>query len=343
MKEIRVALLGYGGIARAHMHGYDVLEKEGFPIHRVALCDVDPEQFSAVQKINIEADGKQTTGSLHLYTDVDEMLANEEIDLVDICLPTYLHKDYAIRMLRAGKHVQCEKPMALSYADCAEMIATAKECGRHLMIGQCLRFNANYLALKALIDEGRYGRVISASFERLSALPRWGFEGWFRDVKRSGGALMDMGVHDVDMVRYLLGEPDAVSAISVDMDMPKQSYTCRLLYKNGPFVTTQVSWCEAPGFPFSCPFHVTLEKATVTWDGRGQVTVYPAGGEVYTLAYEQCDHMAEEIRYLGEVILGMHENKKNPPESAMATMKIVALLDASAAQGGQTLFTEKEL
>ncbi|MBQ8350518.1 MAG: Gfo/Idh/MocA family oxidoreductase [Clostridia bacterium] len=337
MKELRVAILGYGGIARAHMHGYDQLEKEGLPIRRVALCDIDPKQFSTIQEINIKGEGEQTTGALHLYTDADEMLAKEEIDIVDICLPTYLHKEYTIRMLRAGKHVQCEKPMALSASDCAEMIAVAKENGVQLMIGQCLRFNANYLALKEVLESGQYGRVTAAHFERLSALPRWGFDGWFRDVTRSGGALMDMGIHDADMIRFLWGDPDSVSGVTYHRDMQNQGAACRLLYQNGMTVTFNTSWCEAAGFPFTSTFRVTMEKATVAWDGRGQVKVYPAEGEAYELTYAQTDHMAEESRYFAETVSGKHENTKNPPESAMASLSLIEKLYESAAHDGQTI------
>ncbi len=334
MKELRVAILGYGGIARAHMNGYDRLEKEGLPIRRVALCDIDPQQFSAIQEINIKSEGEQTTGDLHLYTDFDEMLTNEQIDIVDICLPTYLHKEYAIRALRAGKHVQCEKPMALTAADCREMIAVAKEHGCHLMVGQCLRFNANYLALKELLDSGKYGRVITAHFERLSALPRWGFEHWFSDHTRSGGCLQDMGIHDIDMIRFLLGEPQAVSCMTYDHEMKRQGSSSILYYENGTVISANSSWCEADGFPFSSPFRVTMEKATAVWDGRGQVKIHPAGGEAYELTYEQTDHMAEESRYFAEVIRGEHANEKNPPESAMMTVELIERLYESADKGG---------
>jgi predicted dehydrogenase len=333
MKELRVAILGYGGIARAHMHGYDLLEKEELPIRRVALCDIDPQQFSAIQEINIKSESEQTTGDLHLYTDFDEMLANEQIDIVDICLPTYLHKEYAIRALRAGKHVQCEKPMALTAADCREMISVAKENGCHLMIGQCLRFNANYLALKELLDSGKYGRVIAAHFERLSALPRWGFECWFRDTARSGGCLQDMGIHDIDMIRFLFGEPQTVTCATYDDEMKRQGSTACLYYENGPIVSANSSWCEASGFPFTSTFRVTAEQATIVWDGRGRVKVYPAGAEAYELTYAQTDHMAEESRYFAEVVSGEHENEKNPPESAMLTVALIERLYESADKG----------
>ena len=337
MSEIKVAILGYGGIARAHMSGYDILEKDGCSIRRVALCDIAPNQFTAVQKINIKTSEASGIDTLHLYTDFEEMLAKEDFDTLDICLPTYLHKEYTVRALRAGKNVQCEKPMALTAADCAEMIAAAKESGKLLMIGQCLRFNADYLALKGLLDSGKYGKVLMARFERLSALPRWGYENWFMDFARSGGEMMDMSIHDYDMARFLFGEPEKVSAVAVGYELPEQCSHVRLYYKDGPIVTVDGSWAEGATFPFTCGFRVVLEKATVAWNGRGAVRVYPSEGEAYDLVYAPADHMAEETRFFAEVVRGNTENTKNPPESAMKTIALVEKLKESAAQGGKIL------
>ena len=338
MKETKIAILGYGGIARAHMHGYDILEGEGFPIKRVALCDVDPEQFTKIQKINIDTGSSTGAGELNLYTDFDEMLAKEEIDTVDICLPTFLHKEYTIRALKAGKNVMCEKPMALTAADCAEMIATAKECGKQLMIGQCLRFNGHYLALKAELDSGKHGKVLTARFERLSALPRWGFEQWFMDFSRSGGEMQDMSIHDYDMARFLFGEPTKVSAVATAGEMPEQCSHVRLYYENGPMVTVDGSWAEAPTFPFTCGFRVVCEKATIAWNGgKAPVHVYPCEGTAYDLEYEEVDHMAEESRFFANVTANGIVNDKNPPESAMRSIALVEKLKESAAQGGAVL------
>jgi predicted dehydrogenase len=167
-KVIRVAMIGFGGIAKSHKRGYEILAKEGAPVKLVAICDINPEQFTKAQAINIEGKSKYDLSEQTLYTDLDEMIAKEDFEMVDICLPSFLHKEYATRMLRAGKHVLCEKPMSLSSADCEEMIATAHECGKKLMIGQCLRFEPLYLVLKNAIEQGTFGKVKNAFFDRLS-------------------------------------------------------------------------------------------------------------------------------------------------------------------------------
>ena len=218
MNEVKVAILGFGGIAQSHKHGYDILKAEGFPIKLVALCDIDRSRFFSKQEINLGEIARGDLDGINLYTDLDEMLANEDIDTVDVCVPTYLHKEYTVKLLRAGKNVQCEKPMSLCYADCEEMLAVANECGKKLMIGQCLHFIEGYQYLKACLDDGRFGKLRNIVFDRLSLLPDWGFEGWYRDVNKSGGAPFDLHIHDIDIANYILGTPKALSSVAMDAD-----------------------------------------------------------------------------------------------------------------------------
>ncbi len=337
MKEIKVAILGYGGIARAHMGGYNFLKKEGTPLRVVALCDIDQTQFEKDVAINIETEAVSEK-DYRTYTDLDEMLAKEEIDMVDICLPTYLHKEYTIRMLRAGKHVQCEKPMALHYEDCLEMLEAAKESGKQLMIGQVLRFEAPFLAVKKALDSGKYGKVLTARFERLSLLPYWGWQNWFQDYEKAGGEMMDMSIHDYDMARYLFGEPSKVSAVTCDREVREQTSNGRLYYDDGMIVTVDGSWAEAKTFPFSCPFRIVCEHATLAWPTMDSpVLVYPNEGEMYELPPEPDNYMANQSRYFAEVLMGERENDKNRPESAAKTIALIERLKESAAQGGAVL------
>ena len=119
MKEVKVALIGYGGIGHAHAKGYEILAEQNAPVRLVAALDVNPKKFSDAVAINTGTGAAGLPSGARAYTSLDALLENEEFDMVDICLPTYLHKEYAIRFLKLGKHVLSEKPMALSSADCA--------------------------------------------------------------------------------------------------------------------------------------------------------------------------------------------------------------------------------
>lgn len=332
-KELRVAMIGFGGIAKSHKHAYDELLREGFPINLVAICDINPEQFRKAQVINLEGNPKYDLTGQKLYTSLDEMIKNESFEMVDICLPSFLHKEYTLKMLKAGKHVLCEKPMALNSTDCSEMISTAKECGRELMIGQCLRFEPLYLFLKDAIVNNTFGKVKNAFFARLSSSPRWGFEGWYKDTARSGGAIMDLHIHDVDMVRFLFGEPKAVSAVSYDTNSRWTVINSRFLYEDDKIIVADASWDESASTKFAMSYRVRFEKAEVKLEG-GIITVYPDEGKPYEPELPRANRMAEEIKALANLVMNKAENTANPPESAMMTVKLVEKLRESSAERG---------
>ena len=301
MKEVRVAMIGYGGIARSHNHGYRKLVEEGEPVRLVAVCDINEDQFKNQIGINIDTGATGLPADIHTYTDVDELLANEEFDMADICLPSFLHSKFAIKMLQAGKHVLSEKPMALSSQDCDAMIAAAKEANRKLMIGMCLRFDECYLYLKDCIDSGKYGNLTHLFMERLSAIPAWSFENWFQDTQRSGGCILDMHTR---------------------------------MYYDGKIVTINGSWSESPTTRFTAGFRAGFEKATVISNCE-TVTVYPNKGDPFTVEFPENHGIREEIRtFIRQLMAGQIESGKNSPESSRETVKIVEKLRQSAALDG---------
>lgn len=333
MKEVRVAMIGYGGIARSHNHGYHKLVEEGEPVRLVAVCDINENQFKNQIGINIETGQTGLPEGIHTYTDVDELLEKEEFDMADICLPSFLHSQYAIKMLQAGKHVLSEKPMALSAAQCDAMIDAAKQANRKLMIGMCLRFDECYLYLKECIDSGKFGQLSHLFMERLSGIPAWSFENWFQDTDRSGGCILDMHIHDIDMVRFLLGEPKAVSTVALDGKVRWQVENTRMYYDN-KLVTINGSWSESRTTHFTAGFRAGFEKATVISDCQ-TVTVYPNEGDPYTLEFPENHGIREEIRtFVRQLMAGQIENGQNSPESSRDTVKLIEKLRESAALDG---------
>lgn len=344
MKEIKFAMLGYGGIAKSHKHGYELLEKEGFPIKLVAICDINEKQFTAAeQAINLGSTYGTNLDGIALYTDVDDMLKQEDFDVVDICLPTYLHKEYAIKLMRAGKHVLSEKPMSLSYADCKEILDVAKECNKKITIGQCLHFEAGYIYLKKCIEEQTFGKLQSIVFERLSELPTWDcFEDWYLDPNKSGSVPFDLHIHDIDMANYLLGMPKSVSSVTLDNDVPNQYINSRLFYENGVTVFATASWNEAKGTPFLMAYRVRFDGATLIYKG-GTVKVYPVGKSSYEAEEtkpENCkDRMAEEIRNMALAVGDPNfENTVNTPECAANSILLTEKLVESAKTNGEKIF-----
>lgn len=332
---LKVCILGYGGIARAHRKGYEILENAGAPVELVAICDIDPKQFEKEITINQGAAGENKEKVLRTYTDLEEMLQKEQPDIIDICLPTYLHFEYASMLLKKGYHVQCEKPMCRNSKECEQLLRVAEESGKQLMIGMCLRFDAFYLALKKLIDEEPFGKVQTAHFERLSSLPRWGFEGWFHDYERAGGVALDMHIHDVDIIRFLFGEPEKVSARTIDSKVKCTTINSSFVYLD-KLISAIGDWGQSKGSKFKSYYRVNFERATVIMEG-GVITVYPDEEEPYVMDIEKGSHMAEESGFFARCILGEQENLKNKPCDAAKTVAMVERLMESAEQGGKYL------
>ncbi len=202
MSKIKVGIIGTGGISHFHMNGYksvpDLCEV-------TAVCDIDENKVKAYAA---------QYGVLRYYTDYNEMMANEELDAVSVTTWNSAHCGAAVAALNGGANVICEKPMAMNAAEAKLMEATAKKNGKLLQIGFVRRYGADAEAAKDYIDSGEAGKIY---FANVSYLRRNGCPGgWFGDKSYSGGGpLIDLGVHVMDLARYLAGCPKPVAAYGV--------------------------------------------------------------------------------------------------------------------------------
>ena len=327
----KVAIIGFGGIAKAvHLASYLKLEKDG-KVNLVAVCDICPESFEEKAEINIGGADLGISEKVNKYTDWREMLKNEKVDIVDICLPSYLHSDTACEAIKAGYHVLCEKPMSLSYGNCLKMIEAANQSGKKLMIGQCLRFSTNYNYLKKVISDNTFGKVKGGVFRRQSCPPVWGWDNWFMDYNRSHGCILDMHIHDIDMIRYLFGEPESVSCFTQDIYSGKDIAHSTLSYSD--FSMLAIGDWSQEGLPFTADYRVAFEKATIDYSD-GTVTVYPRGGNPFKPELEDEDFYYNEIEFFVENISSGEANTTNSPESAAMSVKLINALIASAENNG---------
>ena len=197
-KKIRVAVIGCGGISHNHLDAYQANPD----VEIYALCDINEKNLH---------EKAEKYGVSRLYTDKDKMLAElPEIDAVSVCTWNAAHAECTIAALNAGKHVLCEKPMALNAPQAEEMLEAAKKNDRLLMIGFVRRFGNDCKIVKDLIEHDRMGDIYyaKATYLRRKGCPG----GWFGDKARSGGGpLIDLGVHVIDLTRYLMGNPKPVS------------------------------------------------------------------------------------------------------------------------------------
>lgn len=198
MEKIKAAVVGVGSISSCHIRSY-IANPD---VELYAFCDINPDRLEMMG---------EKYGVTRLYTDEAEMLRDlPEIDVVSICTWNNAHAPCAIMALDAGKHVLCEKPMATTVEDAEAMQAAAERNGKLLMIGFVRRFGRDCDLAERLISEGRLGEIYYAKAQYLRRNGHPG--GWFGKKEISGGGpLIDLGVHSIDLVRYLMGKPKAVS------------------------------------------------------------------------------------------------------------------------------------
>ncbi len=328
-------------MGRGHLENYQRLMNEGYPVKLVALCDVDAKKWKGEfvpGNIDVGAE-KFNFGQYSLYSSIDEMLAKEKLDYVDIALPTYLHAENAIKALEAGCHVLCEKPMARTAEECASMIDASRKTGKTLMIAQCLRFWPAYEKLKEIVDNKRFGEVSCAYFYRGGGTPKWSFEDWLMKKELSGGALLDQHIHDVDTINWLFGTPDSVSTTAKNI-IPGSGYdvvSTNYHYPDGRVVNAQDDWTINGKLPFNMIFRVSFQTGSVILDKHDGLLVTPDGEKPEELDLPKDTGYYREIRYFCECLQSGQKPGRCTPESTRETIRIAQAEMRSADQGGKTV------
>ncbi len=202
---IRAGLLGLGTIGQVHYEdGYKKLT------HKLSL-----DACFDVVKENLDI-----TEGARCYTDLDEFLKKEQgkLDFIDICLPTFLHKEVSIKAMEMGFNVLCEKPMALSASDAKEMYEASLRTGKKLMIAHVLRFNDDFEIIKKIIDSKELGEIRNVIYTDYRRGVPAGHNNWFKNISLSGGPVFDVHIHDTDALIWFFGAPEYITTIS-----PKKS------------------------------------------------------------------------------------------------------------------------
>lgn len=241
---LRVALVGVGGISPKHIGPWTAMED----VELVALCDIRPERMEKYP-------------NAHHYTDYKEMIETEKPDILDICLPSYLHAEVSIYAMDHGVHVICEKPIALKAEDVARVYEAARRNNVRFMVAQVLRFQNSYQIVKDAYESGKYGKLLAAHMDRLSIRPTWSWDNWMMDEKRSGLVPFDLHVHDVDFMLYAFGLPKSHSINRVNR-APEQDYIQSIFYYDDFFVTVEAGWFNSK-FPFTGSYRFQFEKAII--------------------------------------------------------------------------------
>ena len=328
--KLKSAILGFGGIGHVHAAQYAGLKN----VELVALCDIDPVKLeTAAETINIGDSGKTDLAKLRKYRSYEELVKNEpDVDMIDICLPTDLHCEYACRAMRDGYHVLCEKPMALDSADCRKMVRASEATGKRLMIAQVLRFNRGFETLRKAIESGKYGKLRHLSMRRVGALPH---RLWFRDAKRSGGALLDLHLHDIDFIQSVLGKPESLQCFGAQVTSDAiDDAVATYVYPDGCFATAEVSWCRSS---FSFYAAAVFEKATLEYENRKQVFVCQNDKEPKPIELGVDKPYGAEIDYFAGCIRRNVAPERALPESTMLSVQLIEAEKRSINAGGKRI------
>ena len=313
---LKVGLVGVGGISGAHIPAWDSMEDAEL----VALCDIRPERMEKFE------------GKKRLYTDFDEMLANEKLDILDITLPTYLHADFAVKAMEHGINVNCEKPISLKAEDVKRVYGTAERMGVKFMIAHVLRFWPEYEYVKEVFESGKYGKLLSGSMTRLGSFPKWSWDGWMMDEKRSGLVPFDLHIHDLDYLVYVFGAPKKTNSFRARR--PEQDYINAVYEYDDFFITTEASWYASP-YPFAAKFRFQFENAIVA--NEGGLKVYECEGNVFDVNFDtatdsdeaveisrpKSEAYANEIYYFADCVKNNTPADKVKPEELETVVNIL--------------------
>ena len=261
----RVGIVGIGFMGMIHYLAYQRLH--GVKVR--ALCEQDPLRRGGdwrTIKGNFGPPGEQMDlAGVAQYAELDAMLADPDLDLVDICLPTALHAPAAIRALAAGKHVVCEKPIALTPADASAMVDAAGRSGRMLMIGHVLPFFPEYRFAYDAITSGRYGAIKGGHFKRIISDPLW-MPGYY-DPAVIGGPMLDLHVHDAHFIRLTCGMPRTVQCAGRLRGEVVERFHAQFRFDDPELTVTAAGGVIAQqGRPFTHGYEIYLEKATLLYD-----------------------------------------------------------------------------
>lgn len=329
---INVGVIGLGMMGQTHL---DVYAKRR-DVKIVAVSDRDKDRLHGKQKAagNIEgqAQGGVDLSSVKKYEEGLDLIADPDVQLVDICLPTPLHRAYAEAALKAGKHLLVEKPLARTSEEAHAIADAAEEAAGVAMPAMCMRFWPGWDWLKRAVDEGTYGKVLSAHFRRVASHPGGPF---YSDGDACGGAVLDLHIHDADFVQHLFGMPEAVFSRGYSRVTNRLDHvTTHYLYPDGPMVVAEGGWAMSKGFGFSMQFTVNFERATAVFDigekhplklvrdGKAEPVDLPAG-----MGYEH------EIDYLIRCIAGGKRPERVTLRDAARSVEIVEAEVKSAATG----------
>lgn len=304
MKQTNVGVIGVGSMGYNHVRIYSELENANL----VAISDMVRGTLDKVSK------EFNTVG----YVDYDNILQIDDIEVVNICVPTVFHHDVVMRAIEAGKNVLVEKPIASKLNEAEEMIKAAEDAGVTLATGHVERFNPAVRVAKKLIDEGAIGEVVTANSKRLGPFPPR-----IRDV----GVAIDLAIHDIDIFNYLFNS----RANTVFANMSSKLKNCEFedhaeimtKYDSGVLSILETNWLT----PYKKrQLNITGIDGIISVDYRNQtVTLFKENNQVEDIKVENKEPLKEELRSFVDCV----QNNTPPEVSGKDGYEALRIVDAA--------------
>lgn len=326
---LRVGMIGSGFMGDTHAAAYKNVEN-------ARLVAVVSRNAGSGQKLASEY-------GCSYYQDAEEMLKKEDIHMVDICVPTYLHQQYVELAAKYHKHVLCEKPFGLSYESCKRMKEVCEEACVKLMVAQVVRFKPEILKIRKLLEEGTLGKIHMVTSNRLAQAPDW--TTWHQDPAKSGGGLYDMHVHNVDLWIGMFGPVERVYSVGWKSSTGCWNHvTTTLRFKNGVQAVDETSLEMTGAYPFTFSMRIVGDRGTVDYSvcesqdvdgtdtGRNAVILYEKEKPPVKLQPQGRPGYEAEMESFADAVLSDHPVAISPDES-LYVMKVMEAIRQSLETG----------
>lgn len=319
---LQVAMIGGGYIGDCHIAAYKAMDPALARLS--AIIDANPTAGQAAAE----------KAGCQYFATLEEAFAAYAIDVVDICVPTFLHERFVLQAAQAGKHVLCEKPVTLSLESFDRMHQACIDNNVKFMTGQVVRFMPEYVEFATRMRAGQLGDLHLLTEKRLCQHPAW--TSWHRDPEKSGGGLFDLNTHDIDYIYSLFGLPESVSAVGWKTDTGCWNQVATLLRWKDKQAVCETSLEMTGDFPFTVEVRASGDAGTLHYQATAGVNIkdaetlgnfihYPTGGEPQKVEVSQYDAFHREI----ESFLLAVKNDTDVPIPPEQTRDVVRILLAT--------------
>ncbi len=327
----KIVIIGTGFIGDQHANAI----KNEESLELVAIVDVNEQRAKEMaEKYGVS-----------YYTDAKEMFEKEKVDMIDICLPTFLHEEYVLMAAEYGVHVLCEKPITLTLESMDNMIEATKKAGVCFMVAQVVRFWPEYVEIKKRYDNGDFGDVKMVYAARLSQHPMW--TQWHKDPNKGGGGLFDLHLHDIDFLRHIFGEVDTVYAVGWKSENDCWNHiNTSLKFKNGLVAVAEGGFDMTEKFPFTMKFRMVGENASIDYDmiagfnlediasSKRMLSYYENGKDPQVIDIDVSeDAYGTELAYFADLIKEGKQSDMVPVEQSRDVVRIMLAIKESLETG----------